>query len=148
MAEGFTRHIHGDSIDAFSAGVVKKGVDPLAVLVMRELGIDISTQRSKRIEELGEMEFTHVITLCSHALESCPVYPSRVNTIHMGFDDPPILAAESSKAEDIMWHYRRVRDEIGEFIRTLPTVLGNGHPAPEANADPSHRDDPLTQKGP
>ena len=119
MAEGIARHLKGDRIDAFSAGTDPKGLDPLAVRVMAEIGIDISGHRSKRLEELGQREFDFVITLCGHANETCPFFPGKTRVLHRGFDDPPLLAAHSP-TEEALLHYRRVRDEILSWVKTLP----------------------------
>jgi len=120
MAEGFARHYWGDQVDVRSAGIVKHGLNPLAVRAMREIGIDISGNSSKTIDELGTFVPDSVITVCDHANESCPVFPGQVERIHAGFDDPPKLASAAASDEDAMPHYRRVRDEIGAFIRDFP----------------------------
>ena len=93
MAEGWARFLKNDSMEAFSAGVEKRGLDPLAVQVMGEVGVDISGQKSKLIEELGRQEFDFVITVCDNAKESCPVFPGATRVVHAGFDDPPALVA-------------------------------------------------------
>jgi len=119
MAEAWTRYLKNDEFEAHSAGITPKGVDPRAVKAMAEAGIDISRQRSKDIDSLGSVEFDYVVTLCDNARESCPYYPAKTKLIHMGFDDPPMLA-ESAKSEDeAMEHYRRVRDEIKKFVLDL-----------------------------
>ncbi len=120
MAEGWARHLHGEKIDAASAGVVKHGVDPRAVKVMAEAGVDISGQVSKSIEELPDKDFDVVITLCDSANESCPFFPGQVIRLHQGFDDPPLLTKGIKDEERALQVYRRVRDEIKEFVRGLP----------------------------
>ncbi|MFP4258164.1 MAG: arsenate reductase ArsC [Desulfovermiculus sp.] len=120
MAEGWARHLHGEKIDAASAGVVKHGVDPRAVKVMAEAGVDISGQVSKSIEELPDKDFDVVITLCDSANESCPFFPGQVIRLHQGFDDPPLLTKRIQDEERALQVYRRVRDEIKEFVRGLP----------------------------
>jgi arsenate reductase len=125
MAEGWARHLKNDVIEAWSAGIEKHGLKPLAVQVMTEAGVDISGQRSKTVDELPVQQFDHVVTLCGHASETCPYFPGK--KIHRGFDDPPKLAAGAATEEEALGHYRRVRDEIRDFILTLPeTLSGEG----------------------
>lgn len=123
MAEGWARHLKGDVIEAYSAGTEPKGLDPRAIAAMAEVGIDISGQRSKSVAELGDIEFDYVITLCSDAQASCPFFPAKTAVIHHGFDDPPELALGAYTEEEAMLHYRRVRDEIKEWVKTLPESL-------------------------
>lgn len=131
MAEGWTRYIFGESMAVYSAGLEKHGLDPLAVRVMAEKGVDISGQYSKRIKELPVMEFDCVITVCDHARESCPLFPGRARTafVHKAFEDPPRLARNAKTEEEALIPYRRVRDEIRAFVRSLPELLpGKGSP--------------------
>jgi len=123
MAEGFARKLMGHLVMPFSAGIEAKGLDPYAVRVMLEVGVDISSQYSKTIGELVGIEFDYCITVCGHAAESCPVFPASTKTIHRGFDDPPRLAADAKNEDEILGHYRRVRDEIRKYIETLPASL-------------------------
>jgi len=123
MAEGWARHLWPALFDVSSAGIVAHGLNPHAVAVMAEIGIDISGQRSKMLTELGLLEFDYVITVCGHADEACPIFPGRTRKIHHGFDDPPRLAATAQTPEEGLVHYRRVRDEIAAYVKTLPTVL-------------------------
>ena len=123
MAEGWARHLKPHEIEAYSAGIEKRGLDPLAVKVMAEAGVDISSQESKTIDELPEHTFDWVITLCGHAHETCPLFPGGTQRMHMGFDDPPALAKKASTEEEALDHYRRVRDEIRVFIDQLPEKL-------------------------
>ncbi|MEW6593713.1 MAG: arsenate reductase ArsC [Thermodesulfobacteriota bacterium] len=122
MAEGWARALKGDTIEAYSAGIEKHGMNPLAVKVMAEAGVDISGQHSKTVDELPVQDFDWVVTLCGHASESCPFFPGR--KIHHGFDDPPQLAADAANEEEALAHYRRVRDEIRKFIEGMPKNLG------------------------
>ena len=124
MAEGWTRYLKGDQIDTWSAGVETHGLNPLAVKVMAEAGVDISKQSSKNIREVLDIPFDYVITVCDHARESCPLFPRPVKKIHKNFDDPPFLAKSAASEEEILNIYRRVRDEIRTFIETLPESLG------------------------
>jgi arsenate reductase len=123
MAEGWARHLHGDRIEAFSAGIEPHGLDPRAVKVMAETGVDISGYRSKRVGEHKGVAFDLVVTVCGHAQEVCPVFPGKTKVIHAGFEDPPKLAAGARSEEEALAHYRRVRDEIRAFIERLPQVL-------------------------
>jgi arsenate reductase len=123
MAEGWAKALKKDVIEAWSAGIEKHGLNPFAVKAMAEAGVDISGQRSKAISELPVMEFDWVITLCGHADETCPFFPG--NRIHVGFDDPPKLADSAETDEEKLVHYMRVRDEIREFILSLPDALSN-----------------------
>ncbi len=118
MAEGWARHLKSDRIEAYSAGIETHGLNPDAVRVMAEAGVDISGQRSKHVSELRGVEFDFVVTVCDHAHESCPVFPGRAKVIHVGFDDPPRLAANAKTEEERLAPYRRVRDEIRAFIET------------------------------
>ena len=90
---------------------------------MAEVGLDISGQPSKALTDVEHMPFDYVVTVCSDARESCPVFPGRATVLHVGFDDPPRLAAHTASAEEALTHYRRVRDEIRAFIEQFPEVL-------------------------
>lgn len=127
MAEGWARHLKGDMIDAYSAGVEPHGMNARAVQVMAEAGVDITGQRSKHVDKLRNTPIDYVVTVCGHANEACPTFPSAPRRIHVGFDDPPRLAANAANEDEALAPYRRVRDEIRAFIETLPTRLtGNG----------------------
>jgi len=128
MAEGWARHMKGDVIEAYSAGVEKHGLNPRAVRVMAEAGVDISRQTSKTIDELPSLEFDYVITVCDHAHGVCPIFPSDAKVIHVGFDDPPAMSKGAKTEEEALVHYRRVRDDIRAFIETLPDALGKLSP--------------------
>lgn len=123
MAEGWAKALKKDVIDAWSAGIEKHGLNPFAVKAMAEAGVDISGQQSNVIGELPVTEFDWVITLCGHADETCPFFPGK--RIHVGFDDPPKLAEKAETDEEKLVHYLRVRDEIREFILSLPGSLLN-----------------------
>ncbi len=120
MAEGWARALKSDSIEAHSAGIEKHGLNPLAVKVMAEEGVDITGHRSKTVDELRDVSFDCVVTVCGHAHESCPVFPGKARVVHHGFDDPPKLARDAATEEEALVHYRRVRDEIRRFVETLP----------------------------
>lgn len=123
MAEGWARHLKGDQLEAYSAGVETHGMNPHAVKVMAEAGVDISQQRSKHVSELAGIPFDYVVTVCDRAAESCPVFPGNAKVIHVPFDDPPQLASEAQSEEEKRAVYRRVRDEIRRFVETLPDAL-------------------------
>ena len=123
MAEGWARHLKGDVIEAYSAGVATHGMNPDAVAVMGEAGVDITSQYSKHVDELAEVEFDYVVTVCDNAAESCPIFCGEAKIVHKPFDDPPRLAREASREEEAIGHYRRVRDEIRDYITMLPEAL-------------------------
>ncbi len=123
MAEGWAKRLLPDSADAYSAGIDPHGLDPRAIEAMREAGVDISAQRSKHVDELNGIEFDLVVTVCGHANEHCPVFPKKVKVIHAGFDDPPRLTRDSRNDAEALIHYRRIRDEIRDFILKLPDIL-------------------------
>lgn len=123
MAEGWARALKGDVIEAYSAGVATHGMNPNAVRVMREAGVDITGQRSKHVDEVKDVGLDYVVTVCANANESCPVFPGRAKIVHVGFDDPPKLAKTAASEEEALGHYRRVRDEIRAFVETLPDSL-------------------------
>jgi arsenate reductase len=123
MAEGWTRRLQGERFEAASAGLEAWGIDPRAVVVMAEAGVDLSGQRSTRVAELGEDPFDWVVTVCDHAHEHCPVFPGATRIVHVGFEDPPLLARGAATEEQALTHYRRVRDEIRRFVERLPERL-------------------------
>ncbi len=123
MAEGWARHLKAHVLESYSAGIESHGLNPRAVRVMAEAGVDISGHRSKRVEELRGVTMDHVVTVCGHAHETCPVFPGRTKVAHAGFDDPPALAKNARTEEEALEHYRRVRDEIRAFVETLPGSL-------------------------
>lgn len=123
IAEGWTRHLKGNIIEPYSAGIETHGLNQNAVKVMAEVGVDISSHRSKNVSEFLHIPFDYVITVCGHADEHCPVFSGSVKKIHHGFDDSPRLAQNAKTEEEALSHYRRVRDEIKAFIETLPESL-------------------------
>jgi arsenate reductase (thioredoxin) len=125
MAEGWARHLKSHVLEPYSAGVKTHGLNPRAVQVMAEAGVDISRHWSKLLDELRDVEFDHVITVCGNAHESCPVFPGKTRVTHVGFDDPPRLAEGAASEEEALQHYRRVRDEIRTFVETLPECLAD-----------------------
>jgi arsenate reductase len=123
MAEGWARALRGDSIDAYSAGVEPHGMNARAVKVMAEAGVDIRGHHSKHLDELKEVTFDYVVTVCDHANEACPMFPGKTKVIHVGFDDPPRLAQTAKTEEEALVHYRRVRDEIRRFVEQIDQYL-------------------------
>jgi len=120
MAEGWARALKDDVIEPYSAGVEVKPIDPLAIRVMAEDGVDISGNRSKNVSELMEVPFDYVVTVCSHARETCPFFPGSVERVHVEFDDPPFLTKDMTDPDERLSVYRRVRDEIRDFVDSLP----------------------------
>jgi arsenate reductase len=123
MAEGWARALHGERLGVHSAGIEAQGLNPYAVEVMREAGVDISLQKSQRWDDLENVVPDLVITVCGHADENCPVLPVACRKLHVPFDDPPALARDAADEQERLQHYRRVRDEIKEFVRRLPEAL-------------------------
>ena len=114
IAEGWLRHFAGDRAGIYSAGIETHGVNPKAIQVMQEAGLDISTHTSNNINEYREIEFTKIITVCDHAKESCPYYPSNAERFHHNFPDP---AKATGNPEEIMEQFRSVRDIIKDYCK-------------------------------
>jgi len=123
MAEGWARALKGDGIEAYSAGIETHGLNPSAVKVMAEAGVDISGHTSKNVDTLLDVPFDYVVTVCGHANENCPLFPGSAKVVHVGFDDPPAQARLVTGEEAKLACYRRVRDEIRAFVETLPACL-------------------------
>lgn len=123
MAEGFGKKFFSDEFDIYSAGIEKHGMNPRAMKVMSEKGIELTHHSSKTLSDLGTMKFDYVFTVCGHANENCPVFLGQAKVIHVGFDDPPKLAIGLSDEDKILDQYRRVRDEIETFIINLKKYL-------------------------
>ncbi|MEM2082688.1 MAG: arsenate reductase ArsC [Candidatus Bathyarchaeia archaeon] len=123
MAEGFLRALYGDEYEAYSGGTEPKGIDPRAVKVMAEVGVDISGQRSKGLGEFGGWGFDYVVTVCDRAKEACPFFPGGKIFLHKGFEDPSQLKGTE---EEILAGFRRVRDEIRDWIEE---TFGGRHKA-------------------
>jgi arsenate reductase len=120
IAEGWARHLKGDVIEPYSAGIHPIGVNPRAIKVMAEAGVDISAQKSEHTDELPGIDFDYVITLCDNAREHCPVFGGRAKVIHKPFDDPYFA---SGNEEQILTTFRKVRDDIRTFVETMPESL-------------------------
>lgn len=123
MAEGWTRALKSDQIEVYSAGVETYGVNPNAVKVMQEVGIDITNHKPQKVNELLHISFDFVVTVCDNAQETCPVLPANATVIHKKFDDPPQKAALVEGEQKKLNCYRTVRDQIKEFVETLPESL-------------------------
>ena len=133
MAEGWARALLSERIEPYSAGIETHGMNPNAVQVMREAGIDITSQTSKLVTSLSEVPFDLVVTVCGHADEHCPTFKQRTKVVHVGFDDPPKLAKSAATEEEALSHYRRVRDEIRHFVETRLSELVSSNRPPEAS---------------
>ena len=140
MAEGWARALKSDALEVWSAGIEKHGLNPRAVRVMAEAGVDIGTHTSKTVAELGTIHFDYVVTVCGHANEHCPLFPGKAKIVHVGFDDPPQLAKAAKTEEEALAHYRRVRDEIRAFIVTLPEALTGSTAVTEKRNDAMNTD--------
>ncbi|MFC1692442.1 arsenate reductase ArsC [Candidatus Latescibacterota bacterium] len=127
MAEGWAHSLKDGVVDVWSAGTEPGDIDPRAVLVMKEAGIDISGQYSKHVNDVMDIEFDYVVTVCGHAYENCPYFPGKTRIVHVGFNDPPKLAEHAKSVEEALDHYRRVRDEIRLFVERLPDIQLNGN---------------------
>lgn len=123
MAEGWARSLKSELIEPYSAGIEKHGLNPHAVQVMSESGVDVSQHTSKTLADLQNVRFDYVVTVCGHAHETCPIFPGDAEVVHVGFDDPPKLAAREAEPAKALEHYRRVRDEIRAFVATLPEAF-------------------------
>ena len=123
MAEGWARRLKSHVIEPYSAGIQKHGMNPHALKVMAEAGVDISKQYSKTTEDLGPVPFDYVVTVCGHAKDNCPIFPGRAKVVHAGFDDPPRLTQDLPDGEEKLAVYRRVRDQIRDFVKAMPDSL-------------------------
>ncbi len=120
IAEGWARHLNGNIIDAYSAGIRPIGVSSRAIKVMDEAGVDISMHKSRHVDEFSGIDFDYVVTLCDNAAKNCPVFSGKARIVHKPFDDPYFA---SGSEEQIMATFRKVRDDIRTFIETLPNCL-------------------------
>jgi arsenate reductase len=120
MAEGWARHLKSDVMNVYSAGIETHGLNPNAVKVMAEAGVDISGHTSQNISDFSHIHLDIVVTVCGHAHETCPLFPTGAKVVHVGFDDPPKMALEVEDEEGKLNCYRKVRDEIRVFVKTLP----------------------------
>jgi arsenate reductase len=116
IAEAYLKHFAGDKAEVYSAGIETHGVNPKAIAVMNEDGIDISHHTSNHVNEYADIPFDFVITVCDNAKENCPVFPSRARQFHHNFTDP---ARATGTSEDVMRAFRKVRDEIKTYCRNF-----------------------------
>lgn len=124
MAEGLVNALYGDMFEAFSAGTQATQVNPLAIEVMKEIGIDISHHKSKGLEGFLDKDLDCVITVCDHANETCPFFPGGRSRLHKGFEDP---AAVTGTDEEKREAFRRVRDQIRQWLEgELHGICGAG----------------------
>ncbi|MCK4837956.1 MAG: arsenate reductase ArsC [Desulfobulbaceae bacterium] len=123
MAEGWAKHLHAAALEPFSAGIEKHGLNPVAVKVMTEVGIDISGQKSKLTTELAGISFDYIVAVCDQAATSCPVFPGPGKIVRRSFPDPPEMAAVKTTEKEKLECYRKVRDEIKDFVKGLPENL-------------------------
>ena len=129
MGEAWCRALHGGRYEAYSAGTIAKGLNPKMVQVMKEVGIDPTLhQTSKTLQSVLEagVRLDLVVTVCGHAHETCPPFPGgQTRVVHVGFEDPPELEKTAAGPEEALGHYRRVRDQIRDFVVGLPGTLPN-----------------------
>ncbi|MBI5211370.1 MAG: arsenate reductase ArsC [Elusimicrobia bacterium] len=123
MAEGWARALKAPDIEAYSAGLEPKGLHPLAVQVMAEAGVDISRQQSKHVSTLASIPFDLVVTVCDRVRETCPLLPTAAKVVHRDFEDP---AAAQGTEDEVLGVFRRVRDQIRDFVTGLPGTLESG----------------------
>ncbi len=123
MAEGFARNLMPEH-KIYSAGISSSHLNKIAVEVMKEKGIDISGQHSKNLADLDDISMDLVVTVCDHASQNCPIYPGNVMRLHKSFADPPKLAEKLETEESIKNVYRKVRDEIEEFVKNIKKQYG------------------------
>jgi arsenate reductase len=124
MAEGLLRHDAGDRFEVFSAGTQLSHIRPEAVAAMSELGIDISGQRSKNVDEFSGQRFDYVLTVCDNAKEGCPIFPGKTITAHHNFNDP---AAVQGSNEERLAAFRRIRDELREYLQEFARTPGSAN---------------------
>jgi arsenate reductase len=146
MAEGWARALKGDCVEAYSAGIEKHGMNPHALKVMAESGVDISRQYSKTVADIGPVEFDWVVTVCGDANENCPMFPGKAKVVHVGVEDPPKLTKDMPDGEEKLAVYRRVRDQIRTFVVGLPGSLKSEIREPKA--DPLRRRDSAARRRP
>lgn len=122
MAEGWAKKYWADEFEIYSAGTKKHGMNLRAVQVMQEAGVDLSSQYSKTTEELTQVIFDYIVTVCDNAHENCPYFPGG-KIVHVAFPDPPALTSQMSDEDEILPVYRKVRDDIEVFMKELKTYL-------------------------
>jgi arsenate reductase len=128
IAEGWARHLKGNVIDAYSAGIIPVGLSRRAAEVMAEAGVDISAQTSKHVDELKGIDFDYVVTVCDYARESCPVFPRKTKLFHKNFEDPTFMIGTE---QQIKAAFIKLRDQMKEFVEKMPEILENESPDPK-----------------
>ena len=123
MAEGWARHMYGNAIDVYSAGTIPHEIDPGALRVMAESGVDISGHTFNHVDEYMDIPFDLVVTVCDSARKSCPAFTGEGKIVHHSFDDPPSMVRGAQNEDEALTHYRRVRDEIRDFVVGLTDLL-------------------------
>jgi arsenate reductase (thioredoxin) len=123
MAEGWARRLKSDRIEPYSAGIQTNGLNPLAVRVMAEAGVDISNHRSKSLAEFQGIKFDYIVAVSDHAFRSCPERMNSTRVVRQSFENPPRLADDAKTEEEQLAPYRLVRDKIRAYIETLPDSL-------------------------
>lgn len=120
IAQGWAAHLKGEVMEAYSAGIWPVPVNPRAIAVMKEAGVDISEHRSKHVDELAGIDFDYVVTVCDNAREMCPVFEGEARLFHRNFEDPSFMIGSE---EEVMAAFRKVRDEIKAFVEAMPESL-------------------------
>lgn len=123
MAEGWAKTLKSDEFNVYSAGLETHGLNPYAVKVMAEAGVDITSQQSQLLTEFDEIKFDYVVTVCSSAHETCPFFPREATVVHYGFEDPPKMVPADADDETKLNAFREVRDQIKAYVETLPQSL-------------------------
>lgn len=117
IAEGWARHLKGDLLEVYSAGIYPSSVNTRAIEVMREAGVDISGHRSKHVNELAGVDFDYIVTLCDNVTEQCPQFSTKARRVHRSFQDPSFMPGTP---QEVAVAFRRLRDQIRSFVETLP----------------------------
>lgn len=123
IAEGWAKYLKGDIMDVYSAGIAPGSLNQMAVKVMTEAGVDISAQRPKHVEELKDIDFDYVVTVCDNARENCPIFPHKTRYFHKTFEDPTFTTGTK---QQIKTAFVKLRDRMKEFIAKMPEVLEKG----------------------
>lgn len=120
MMQGYLNHFGNEKIKAYSAGIETHGVNPRAIKVLAEDGVDISHHTSNHVDEYRDVNFDYLITVCDHAKENCPWFPTDAEKLHHSFNDP---AKASGKEDEILAEFRKVRDEVKEYAKQFANKL-------------------------
>jgi arsenate reductase len=120
IAEGWAKHLKGDIMDVYSAGIAPRNLNQMAVKVMAETGVDISAQRPKHVDELKDIDFDYVVTVCDNARENCPIFSRKTKLFHKTFEDPTFMTGTE---QQIKAAFVKLRDQMKEFIEKMPGIL-------------------------